>query len=434
MLALALLTFAGAELLVPEGTDTIAQEAFRGDASIRVVELPEGIRSIEARAFAESGVTEINLPETLEKIADDAFQGCSKELVARGVSGGKAEAYCKKNGIRFVPYNPRVGIALPTNEADYWVRTAKAFYSGFASKGIEIDIRYAQANAGTQAKQIRALVEEGVDVLVFAPILNDKVKYAVDEAGKAGIRTIDYERLLSDSQYVDYYATFAPPQVGASQGGFVREYCKLDTAKEPLNIEFFGGAKEDANAMLYFSAAYAQVEPYLKNGKLVCPSGETSFEKAYTEGWITENAYNRMKRLLKEQYPDAPKSGKRPDIILCSNDTTAIGVIHALSEAGFAAKDMPVITGQDCDLESVRYIRDGMQTMSVFKDSDALVKHVVSACMDLLDGKAPKTDGTMDNGAKAVPFLSVDPVIVTRDNYVKILVESGIYSKEALEG
>lgn len=62
-------------LMLPSGLQKIQERAFFDDPSLDEVILPEGIRSIGSKAFAWSGLRRINLPDSLEFIADDAFYG-----------------------------------------------------------------------------------------------------------------------------------------------------------------------------------------------------------------------------------------------------------------------------------------------------------------------------------------------------------------------
>ena len=63
------------------------------------------------------------------------------------------------------------------------------------------------------------------------------------------------------------------------------------------------------------------------------------------------------------------------DAVLCSNDSTALGVENAL--AASYTGEYPIITGQDCDTPNVKNLVAGKQAMSVFKDTRALATAVV---------------------------------------------------------
>ena len=168
------------------------------------------------------------------------------------------------------------------------------------------------------------------------------------------------------------------------------------------------------------------LKPYIKSGKLKVRSGQSQFSKVTTQYWDTENARKRAEKILSSKFAD----GARLDAWLCSNDSTALGVIEAL-EAGYTGP-WPVITGQDCDVENVRHIIAGKQAMSVFKDTNVLVKQTVKMIGQILKGKKVDVNDTetWDNGAKVVPAFLCKPLAVTKKNYRKLLIDSGIYSED----
>ena len=62
-------------LILPEDTVTVGEEAFAGDARVDGVVFPEGLREIGARAFAGCGLDFVFLPDSLERLGEDAFDG-----------------------------------------------------------------------------------------------------------------------------------------------------------------------------------------------------------------------------------------------------------------------------------------------------------------------------------------------------------------------
>lgn len=68
------LTLADSDILTrPKALRQIGEEAFyRNTATDRVI-LPNGVEEIGSRAFSQSTLTEIVLPDSLAYIADDAF-------------------------------------------------------------------------------------------------------------------------------------------------------------------------------------------------------------------------------------------------------------------------------------------------------------------------------------------------------------------------
>ena len=82
-------------LVLPGNTKVIEEEAFLGDTSLAEVVLPEGIEEIGSRAFAESSLVSIRLPESLVQIADDALE---KGVQVAAEAGTYAYAWAVRNG------------------------------------------------------------------------------------------------------------------------------------------------------------------------------------------------------------------------------------------------------------------------------------------------------------------------------------------------
>ena len=104
-----------------------------------------------------------------------------------------------------------------------------------------------------------------------------------------------------------------------------------------------------------------------------------------------------------------------------------------------SSKTLPVITGQDGELLSAKWIMEGKQTMTVFKDTRILAKGTAEAVDSLVKGTEPaltvkaRVDTTTYNtGKKVVKSFLLEPVAVTKDNLNKELVESGFYTADAV--
>jgi putative multiple sugar transport system substrate-binding protein len=136
-----------------------------------------------------------------------------------------------------------------------------------------------------------------------------------------------------------------------------------------------------------------------------------------------------MDNLLSANYAN----GTKLDAILSPNDSLAIGIIASLKSIGYGSADkpFPILTGQDCDKPNVAALIAGQQSMSIFKDTRTLADKVSAMVDALLQGKEAEVNDTKtyNNGAKVVPSYLCDPVVVTKDNYEKMLIDSGYYSK-----
>ena len=89
---------AGAVLKLPEAIQTIEEETFYGDTSLYEVVVPSKLTRIEQKAFAYSSVVHINLPDSIEYIADDAFDGCHLEYAK--TQSDYCKKWCTDHGIR----------------------------------------------------------------------------------------------------------------------------------------------------------------------------------------------------------------------------------------------------------------------------------------------------------------------------------------------
>ena len=273
------------------------------------------------------------------------------------------------------------------------------------------------------------MINSGCKVLVIAAIEGSSLGEALDMAEAKNIPVIAYDRLLMESDTVDYYATFDNYMVGTIQGEFVRDQLDLDNADGPFNLEITAGDPGDNNALFFYQGAMDVLNPYIESGKLVVVSGQTEFSDVATASWKTENSQARAETILSSFYAD----GTNVDAWLCSNDSTALGVANALA-ANYTG-NYPIITGQDCDIANVKNMLDGKQSMSVFKDTRTLAAQVVKMVGQILKGETVDVNDTetYDNGKKVVPSYLCEPVFADAGNYEKILIDSGYYTADQLK-
>lgn len=325
-----------------------------------------------------------------------------------------------------------IGISMPTKSSERWVNDGENMKRLFEELGYKTDLQYAEDVIENQTAQIENMITKGVDVLVIAPI-DDRsgMTSVLERANKRGIKVISYDRLIQHSEYVDYYATFDNFKVGVLQGTYIEEKLGLKEKDGPFNIEIFAGSPDDNNAYFFFDGAMSVLEPYIKSGKLVVRSNQTKFNQGATLRWDGALAQSRMDNLLSAYY-----SSERVDAVLSPYDGISIGVISSLKGIGYgsAEKPMPVITGQDAELASIKSIINKQQTQTVFKDTRELAKKAVEMADSLLNGKEAEVNDTetYDNGKKIVPAYLLNPVSVDITNYESVLVDSGYYTKEQL--
>jgi putative multiple sugar transport system substrate-binding protein len=324
-----------------------------------------------------------------------------------------------------------IAISMPTKSSARWIADGSNMVKVFTAKGYTTDLQYAEDDIPNQLAQIENMVTKGPKVLVIAAIDGTTLSDALQKAADRGIKVIAYDRLIKGSKNVDYYATFDNFQVGVLQAGYIEKALKLKTAKGPFNIELFGGSPDDNNAFFFYDGAMSVLKPYIDSGKLVVRSKQMGMDKVSTLRWDGAVAQSRMDNLLSAYYTDA-----RVDAVLSPYDGLSIGIISSLKGVGYGSPKlpMPVVTGQDAEIPSVKSILAHEQTSTVFKDTRELAKITADMVDALLSGKTvPVNDTkTYNNGVKIVPSYLLKPVSVDASNWKHALVDSGYYKESQI--
>ena len=303
-----------------------------------------------------------------------------------------------------------IGISLPQKTSENWVLAEQLFKDGLASAGFKGDVQFANGGVSEQQNQIQAMVTKGAKVIVVGAIDGKQLGTQLKAAKESGATVIAYDRLLTNTPDVDYYVAFDNFKVGVLQGTALLEGMAKKKPNGPYNIELFAGSPDDNNAKVFFDGAMSVLQPKIDDGTLKVVSGQTKFEQAVTQGWEAGNAQTRMDTLLAGSYASAEIDG-----VLSPNDNLARAIITACKQAG---KAVPVVTGQDSEVESVKSIMAGEQYSTINKDTRNLVKETIAMVQALQKGEKPTVNDekSYNNGVKVVPANLLAPVIVTKEN------------------
>lgn len=313
-----------------------------------------------------------------------------------------------------------IGVALPQKTSENWVLAEKLFNDGLNGSGFKADVQFANGGVSEQQNQISAMVTKGAKVIIVGAIDGAQLGTQLKQAKDSGATIIAYDRLLLNTENVDYYVAYDNFKVGVLQGEALLEGMQAKKAAGPYNIELFAGSPDDANAKVFFDGAMSVLKPKIDDGTLKVLSGQTSFEQAVTQGWKAENAQRRADTLLTGSYGSASLDG-----VLSPNDTLARAVLTSVKAAG---KPLPVITGQDSEVESVKSILAGEQYSTINKDTRKLVEHAITMVKDIQAGKKPEIndDKSYNNTVKVVPAYLLEPVIVTAENVKTAYVDDPV--------
>lgn len=368
-----------------------------------------------------SGSSETAAPAATEEAPAAEEAAPEAEAPAAEEAAPEAEAPAAGGG--------KIGVAMPTKDLQRWNQDGSNMQKELEAAGYEVDLQYASNDIATQVSQIENMINSGCSLLVIASIEGDSLGTVLEQAKEKNIPVIAYDRLIMNSDAVSYYATFDNYMVGTKQGEYIRDELDLDNAEGPFNIELTTGDPGDNNARFFFGGAMDVLQPYIDEGKLVVKSGQTDFETVATANWATETAQARMDAIISANYAD----GTQLHACLCSNDSTALGVANSL-EANYTG-EWPIITGQDCDIASVKNMIAGKQSMSVFKDTRTLATQVVKMVGQILNGEEVDVNDTetYDNGTGVIPSFLCDPVFADANNYKELLIDSGYYTEDQLQ-
>ncbi|MEP6839618.1 MAG: multiple monosaccharide ABC transporter substrate-binding protein [Bradyrhizobium sp.] len=322
-----------------------------------------------------------------------------------------------------------IGIAMPTKSSARWIADGDNIVKVLQAKGYKTDLQYADNDIPNQLAQIENMITKQEKVLVIAAIDGTTLSNALQRAADAGIKIVSYDRLIRGSANVDYYATFDNFQVGVLQANSIEKGLGLKEGKGPFNIELFGGSPDDNNAFFFYDGAMSVLKPYIDSGKLVVQSKQVGMDKVSTLRWEASVAQARMENLLSAFY-----TSKHVDAVLSPYDGLSIGIIAALKGVGYGSREapMPVISGQDAEVPSVKSIVNHEQYSTIFKDTRDLAKVAAEMVDAVLSGGKPEVNDTKtyNNGVKVVPSYLLKPVAVDFDNWKTALIDTGYYKAE----
>src|SRR6476619_5281426 len=301
------------------------------------------------------------------------------------------------------PADAVIGVALPQKTSENWVLAEQLCKDGLSAAGFKGDVQFANGGVSEQQNQISAMVTKGAKVIVVGALDGSQLGTQLKAAKDAGAVVIAYDRLVKNTDAVDYYVAYDNFKVGELQGQALLDGMAKKKPNGPYNIELFAGSPDDANAQVFFDGAMKVLKPKIDDGTLKVVSGQKDFNQVVTQGWKAENAQKRMDTLLAASYTSAPLDG-----VLSPNDTLARAILTSVKAAG---KPTTTVTGQDSEVESVKSIMAGEQYSTINKDTRNLVKQTVEMVKALQQGQAPQV-----NDSKVVDTYLLPPVAVTKAN------------------
>jgi len=333
-----------------------------------------------------------------------------------------------------------VGVVLPTKEEPRWLQDEARFKEAFEAAGYEVQILFSDGDSAKERTNVETLISQGVSVIVICPHDGTAAAAAAQEARDAGVKVISYDRLIRDTEAVDYYVTFDSIAVGAAQAQYLVD--KATGTGNPLYL--YAGAATDNNAFLFFEGAWNVLQPKIADGTFVIKNSSeavalqdkatlTRDEMSNIIGQVSTNwDFDVAKNLSEANLTAAAAADKGNVFVLAPNDGTARAIADVF--ASDADVTSYVVTGQDAEIASVQYIIDGKQSMTVLKDVRTLVADAIAAAVAYLEGGTPEQTNTYNNGVIDVPAKPSEVIAVDQANVVEAIIDSGYWPASEFTG
>jgi D-xylose transport system substrate-binding protein len=314
----------------------------------------------------------------------------------------------------------KVALLLPESKTTrYESHDHPEFESALKTACPNCELIYSNADqdASKQQQQVEAALTDGADVLVLDPVDSASAAGLISQAKAQNVPVISYDRLILDSDAVDYYVSFDNVKVGELQGSALVK--KLATDQSPTGpIVKIKGSPTDNNAKQFNEGAQSQFD-----------AASVKIAKEYdTPDWSPDKAQQEMDQAITAVGKDGFTG------VYAMNDGTAGGAIASMKAAGVDPTTVPV-TGQDAELEAIQRLLTGEQFMTVYKATKLETTAAAQLATALVNGEDPPAglvNGQTDNGAKSVPSVLETPVEVTVDNIQDTVVKDGYWTVDQI--
>lgn len=307
---------------------------------------------------------------------------------------------------------PKVGLLMDTLEEERWQRDRDLFLERATEMRADVLVESAERDDERQLQQAESMLDQGVQVLVVVPHNAEAAGRIVEAARQRGVPVIAYDRLIRNAG-VDLYVSYDNRKIGEMQAQYLR-----NRAPEG-NYILIGGAKTDYNAILIREGQRAALDDAIKRGAIRVVA------EPFTPDWQADAAMELTEAALK-------RAGNRVAAVVASNDNTAAGAIRALEKHGLAGKVL--VSGQDANLDAVRRLVQGTQSMTVYKPLRSLARTAATAAVQMAQGETVEGTSTIDDGKQQVQAVLLYPITVDKGLVDQVIINDGFHSREDVYG
>lgn len=302
----------------------------------------------------------------------------------------------------------KVGMILPDDVTPRWESQDRPAFTADLKKDCPTcTLLYANSKGdqATQLSQAQSMISQGIKYLVFNPVDATAAVTLVNYAKQHKVTLITYGRLPTGD--VDYNVTDPDLAGGMANGTGLKD--ALEASGRTGVLIWLNGDQTTPNTKGFRQGALDALGGKWKVGR-----------EYYIKGWDPAAAQTAT-----DQAITALGKGNIAGVF-AMNDGIAGGAIAAMKAAGISP--LPPIGGMDTDVAAVQRILTGEQSYTVFRSPFKLAGLAAQLVGELVAGKTPTTDTTINNGTRNVPTMETPlPTIITKDNIQKVLIDGGFY-------
>lgn len=294
--------------------------------------------------------------------------GCSYDGEGKNKDSNSAGASTKVSKDRS---EIKVGYSILNQNAPFYVAAAKEAESHAKKLGVKFISVDAQGDITKQINDVNDLLSQGIDVLLLDPVDPEALIPATEAAEQAGVPVVIYDSDISSKAKFTTKVLSNNYENGVQVGEWVEKQMKGKAIKaavisgqkwSPTGLERRQGVIEGI------------IEAQLRN------QGKSQVE-IVAQGWGNweqEKGQNAMEDIIVSK-PDI-------NLLICENDSMALGAMKAISEAGKEGEIL-IVAGADGQKEALELIKQGKYGATGLNDPTLIVRTALDASMDILDGK-----------------------------------------------
>jgi D-xylose transport system substrate-binding protein len=289
-----------------------------------------------------------------------------------------------------------VAVSFQRQQEQRWAVDRAVMEAEAAKHNVELRFEYANGDPIKQASQVESLLARDPDVLIICPVNGASAGPIVKSAKESGVPVIAYDGGVTTAK-VDFYITRDNYQVGVLQ------------AKEALKF-----APKGNYAMIKGDTQWQELPAFVKGWKDVLQGNESIkvvFDQ-YTTGWSPTAAQAHAENALSANSDNIAA-------FMVMNDSMATGTVQALRSRNLEGKVF--VSGNDAETPTLKLIKSGAQTMSVYTDINDFGSSAIKAAIALANKQVPPHEKMVDHGAGEVPTHIVPIVAVTKDNLCEVV-------------